>query len=62
MKNDDAYRHKVAYSIKEAVAATSLSRSTIYVLIAQKKLESVRVNGRALIPASSLNALIAGKV
>lgn len=52
---------KLAYSIKEAVAASSLSRSTIYSHIATGRLLAVRVGGRTVIPADSLRALIAGE-
>lgn len=52
---------KLAYSIKEAVAASSLSRSTIYSHIAAGRLSAVRVGGRTVIPAESLRALIAGE-
>ena len=52
---------KLAYSIKEAVTASSLSRSTIYSHIAAGRLVAVRVGGRTVIPAESLRALIAGE-
>ena len=52
---------KLAYSIKEACAATSLGRTSIYAHIAAGRLRAVRVLGRTLIPADSLEALIAGE-
>jgi len=54
--NDD----KLAYSIKEACKATSLSKTTIYAHIAAKKLRVVRIGGRTVIPADSLRELVAG--
>lgn len=53
---------KIGYSIREACAATSLGRSTIYARIADKTLRATRVGGRTIIPAEALHALIAGEV
>lgn len=53
---------KLAYSIREACAASSLGKTTIYSHIAAGRLRCVRVGGRTLIPADSLHALIAGDV
>lgn len=52
---------KLAYSISEAIDATSLRRTKLYSLIKDGDLEVVRIGGRTLIPADSLRALIAGK-
>ena len=54
---------KIGYSIREAVAATSLSRSTIYKMLSDPAcpLKAVRVGGRTIIPAEALHALIAGE-
>ncbi|MDC8753321.1 excisionase family DNA-binding protein [Erythrobacter sp. sf7] len=52
---------KLAYSIREAVAATSLSKTTLYAKIAANELRAVRVGGRTVIPAESLHALIHGE-
>ena len=51
---------KIAYSSREAVAATSLSRTTIYNHISAKRLRAIRIGGRTIIPADALHALIAG--
>ena len=48
----------IALSIREACAASSLGRTTIYALINSGALRAVRVGGRTLIPADSLSALI----
>jgi len=53
---------KLAYSIKEAVVASSLGRTTLYAHISSKRLRAVRIGGRVVIPAESLRALIAGEV
>ena len=52
---------KIGFSIKEAVSATSLGRTTIYAHIAAGRLQATRVGGRTIIPAESLYALIAGE-
>ncbi|KPF73892.1 MAG: helix-turn-helix domain-containing protein [Blastomonas sp.] len=51
---------KLAYSIREACAASSLGRTTIYAHIAAGRLRVVRVGGRTLIPAEELQAFIRG--
>lgn len=48
---------KMAYSLQEASAACSLSRSTLYRMIADGVLCAVKVGGRTLIPASALQRL-----
>lgn len=52
---------KIAYSIREACAASSLGRTTIYAHIATGRLHAVRIGGRTIIPAEALHALIAGE-
>lgn len=52
---------KVGYSIRQAVQATSLSKSTIYNHIAAGRLRAVRVGGRTIIPADALRTLIDGE-
>lgn len=51
---------KLAYSINEACAASSLGRTKLYALIAAGDLKAVKVGGRTVIPAESLCDLIAG--
>jgi excisionase family DNA binding protein len=51
---------RLAYSIREACAATSLGRTTVYALIGKGMLRTVRVGGRTLIPAQALEALVTG--
>lgn len=52
---------KIGYSIKEAVQASSLSRSTIYNHIAAGRLRVNRVGGRTIVPADALRALVLGE-
>lgn len=49
---------KLAYSIAEASAAMSLSQATIYALLAEGRLQRVKVGRRTLIPRASLEALL----
>lgn len=53
---------KIAYSIREACAASSLGRTTLYSHISAGRLRAVRIGGRTVIPAESLHALIEGEV
>lgn len=53
---------KLALRIKEAVAVSGLSRSTIYKLVSQKKLRAVKVGGRRLILREDLQALLHGGI
>ncbi len=52
---------KLAYSIKEAVAVTSISRSTLYLMIGDGTIETRKIGKRTLIPAASLQRLINGE-
>jgi excisionase family DNA binding protein len=51
-------REKLAYSINEAIALSSLSRTTIYKLIARGELKTVMVAGRRLVPREALHLLL----
>ena len=49
-----------ALSIRETAQACGLSRATIYRLIEQKKLATLKVGARRLVPAGALDALLSG--
>lgn len=51
----------IAYSIADAVRVSSIGRTRIYQLIAEKRLEVRKVGKRSLIPADSLRRLIDGE-
>lgn len=51
----------IAYSPKDAAIVTGLSRTTLYKLIGEGRLELRKVGTRSLIPAASLRALIEGE-
>jgi excisionase family DNA binding protein len=53
-------RERLALRVNEAAAVTGLSRSTLYVLMRNGALRSVRVAGRRLIPRDALEALFQG--
>ena len=50
----------LAYRVNDAVRISGLSRSSIYVLMSENKLESIKVAGRRLIPAAALRDLLQG--
>jgi len=49
---------KLAYSIKEAAIASSLSRSSIYNHISSGRLKARKIGGRTIIPAAELFRLV----
>ena len=51
---------KRAYRVNEAVAVYRLSRSTLYKLIAEGNLRTVKIAGRRLIPRDAIEALFEG--
>jgi excisionase family DNA binding protein len=53
---------KRAFHVNEAISAYGLSRTTIYKLIKEGRLRTVKVAGRRLIPRDSLEALLQGAV
>lgn len=50
---------KLAYTVPEALYATGLGRTTLYALIGEKKLRTIKVGSRTLIPADSLRGFLA---
>ncbi|MBV1900107.1 MAG: helix-turn-helix domain-containing protein [Kordiimonadaceae bacterium] len=49
---------KIAMTITEAVNASGISRSSLYILIGTKKLPSVKVAGRRLIRVDDLDVFL----
>jgi excisionase family DNA binding protein len=47
-----------AVSIVEAARICGLSRATVYRLIAQKKLATVKIGSRRIVPLTSIDALL----
>ena len=52
---------KLAFSINEAARALSLGRTSIYSLIADKRLDAFKLGRRTLIRAESIRRLVAGE-
>jgi excisionase family DNA binding protein len=53
---------KLAFTIREACAASTLGKTTLYAHINAGRLKAVRLGGRTIIPADSLRLLISGGV
>ena len=51
-----------ALSIPEAARTCGLSRATIYRLIADGKLSTLKIGARRLVPVGALDALLSGRV
>jgi excisionase family DNA binding protein len=49
-----------AYTVKEFCSAYRVSRSHVYELMARKKLRTVRVGGKRLIPVEAAAELMSG--
>ena len=48
-----------AVSIVEAARMCGLSRATLYRLISQKKLKTLKIGGRRLVPVAAIDILLA---
>lgn len=51
----------LSYTVSAAVRATGIGRSTIFAMLADGRLERVKVGKKTLIPRASLEALVTGK-
>lgn len=49
-----------AFSIKEAAEICGLSRATLYRLIADEKLTTLKIGARRLVPLAAIDALLSG--
>ena len=56
-KNAENY-WRLVYSIREAAQATGLSLATLYRLISDGRLKTVKIGARRLIPVAALTALL----
>lgn len=52
---------KLAYSINEAARALSMGRTSIYLMMADGRLESFKLGRRTLIKAESIRRLVDGQ-
>ena len=53
---------RLAVSVNEACRALNIGRTSLYELLAEKKLCSARVAGRRVIPVSELQRLLADSI
>ena len=52
---------KRALTVNQTIALYNLSRTSIYRLIKEKKLHTVKIAGRRLVPVESLESLLSGE-
>jgi excisionase family DNA binding protein len=57
MSNTSHKQERRALSINEAAASRGLSRATIYRLIKQKRLATLKIGARRLVPIAAIDAL-----
>jgi excisionase family DNA binding protein len=60
MSNTTQKQERRALSIEEAAETCGLSRATIYRLIEQKKLTTLKIGARRLVPVGAIDALLNG--
>jgi excisionase family DNA binding protein len=60
MKTENLGEIRRAFSIVETAKVCGLSRATIYRLIEQKKLMTLKIGARRLVPVGSIDALLNG--
>jgi excisionase family DNA binding protein len=52
---------KLAFSVAETCAALGLGKTNLYRMIAAGEIETIRIGGRRLVPAASIQALLDGR-
>lgn len=58
MSSTPEKQERRALSIRETAQACGLSRATIYRLIEQKKLTTLKIGARRLVPVGAIDALL----
>lgn len=61
MSKEEKFLRRLAYTVQEACEISTIGRTRMYQLIAEKRLESRLLGKRRLILADSLHRLIAGE-
>ena len=61
MSQEDKFLNRLAYTVQEACAISTIGRTRMYQLIAEKRVESRLVGKRRLIVAASLRRLVEGE-
>jgi excisionase family DNA binding protein len=59
MSNSIQPPERKALSVCEAARAVGISRATIYRLVQQKRLATVKIGSRRLVPVAEIDALLA---
>jgi excisionase family DNA binding protein len=60
-RNAENHRQLV-YSVAETARVLNLSRAPIYRLIGEKKLATLKIGARRLVPVEAINALLSGSL
>jgi excisionase family DNA binding protein len=58
MSNVKQSPERRALSVKETGEAVGVSRATVYRLIGQKRLSTVKIGSRTLVPVAAIDALL----
>jgi excisionase family DNA binding protein len=58
MPNAKQSPERRALSVKETGEAVGLSRATLYRLIGQKRLSTIKIGSRTLVPVAAIDALL----
>jgi excisionase family DNA binding protein len=58
MSNVKQSPERRALSVKETGEAVGVSRATVYRLIGQKRLSTVKIGSRTLVPVTAIDALL----
>jgi excisionase family DNA binding protein len=58
MSNITGTTERRALSVEEAARAVGISRATLYRLVAQRRLATVKIGSRRLVPVAALDSLL----
>jgi hypothetical protein len=61
-KVDSLMQERMCYSVKDAAAQLSMSRAKMFQLISRGVVQSLKIDGKRLVPDSALRELIAQKI
>ena len=61
-KTDGLMQERMCYSVKDAAAQLSMSRAKMFDLIGRGVVQSLKIDGKRLVPDSALRELIAQKI
>ena len=55
-------QNQLCYSVKDAAATLSMSRTKMFELIKRGEVQSLKIDGKRLVPCSALSDLVARKL